>query len=217
MEIQISGQNTKLDQKFKSIVEKKITKVSYYVPSASLIRVEVKEEKNPSRASEAEKVEITISGQGSVYRSTSPGIDRYAALDEALYKLYEQLRRAHDKLLSLRNKDALKFLPLEAPSNEALEAARANVSKDIIQEMSDKYNRYDEEPLAAGSIVRSKVHKTKPMTKSQAIYNMEMLGHPFFIFINKETNRPALVYARRNWNYGVLELEIAEPNQKTNN
>ncbi|MDR3116836.1 MAG: ribosome-associated translation inhibitor RaiA [Bifidobacteriaceae bacterium] len=208
MEIQISGQHIKLDQKFKEIVEKKLAKVSYYIPQADLVRVEVKEHGNPSRASEAEKVEITISGKGSIFRSTSQSVDRYAALDEALYKLYEQLRRAHDKFLSLRNKSSVKFLKVVAPDEEDMKNAKANVSKSAIDEMDKKYNRYTEEQVAGNLVVRSKVHKTKPMTREEAIYHMEMLGHPFFIFVDKDSLRPSLVYARRNWNYGVLELEV---------
>ncbi|MDR3152415.1 MAG: ribosome-associated translation inhibitor RaiA [Bifidobacteriaceae bacterium] len=208
MEIQISGQHIKLDQKFKGIVEKKLAKVSYYIPEADLVRVEVKEQGNPSRAQEAEKVEITISGKGSIFRSVSQSSDRYSALDEALYKLYEQLRRAHDKFLTLRNKGSVKFLEVLSPNAEDIKNAKRNVSKSAIDEMDAKYNRYAEEQLAGNLIVRSKVHKTKPMSKEEAIYHMEMLGHPFFIFIDKNSLRPSLVYARRNWNYGVLELEV---------
>ncbi|MDR2799368.1 MAG: ribosome-associated translation inhibitor RaiA [Bifidobacteriaceae bacterium] len=210
MEIQISGKNTKLDQKFKETVEKKISKVDNFLPHANLVHVEVKEEKNPRRAGEAEKVEITITGQGAIHRSTANGLDRYSALDEAIYKLYEQLRRAHDKLLSLRDKSSLKFLEIVAPEDEELKAAKANVSKNVIDEMAEKYNKYDEMPLSENSVVRSKVHKTKPMSVEDAIYKMELLGHPFFIFINSETSRPAVVYSRKSWNYGVLELDIVD-------
>ncbi|MDR2748914.1 MAG: ribosome-associated translation inhibitor RaiA [Bifidobacteriaceae bacterium] len=212
MEIQISGKNTKLDQKFKETVEKKISKVPDFLPHANLVHIELKEEKNPRRAGEAEKVEITITGKGSIHRSTASGLDRYSALDEAIYKLYEQLRRAHDKLLSLRDKSSLKFLEIVAPEGEELKAAKANVSEDVIEEMAQKYNKYDEIPLSENSVVRSKVHETRPMTVEEAIYKMEMLGHPFFIFVNLETSRPAVVYSRKSWNYGVLELDVINEN-----
>jgi hypothetical protein len=57
-------------------------------------------------------------------------------------------------------------------------------------------------------VVREKVHVADPMTLDQALYEMELVGHDFFLFVDKETERPSVVYRRRGYDYGVICLDV---------
>ena len=65
-----------------------------------------------------------------------------------------------------------------------------------------------------GQVVRTKEHAAKPMSVDEALYEMELVGHDFFLFIDARTDRPSVVYRRKGWDYGVIELaEEAEANR----
>jgi hypothetical protein len=58
--------------------------------------------------------------------------------------------------------------------------------------------------------VREKIHATTPMALDQALYEMELVGHDFYLFHDKDTDQPSVVYRRRGWSYGVIHLDVSE-------
>lgn len=136
--------------------------------------------------------------------------DRYAAVDIAAGKLFERLRRMRD-----RAKDHRRRYPRDVEELEGFEEA-APVAQAVDVEAEPAHLRSAED-LKVGEareeqlgdspiIVRQKVHEAEPMSVDEALDQMEMVGHPFFLFIDKETMQPCVVYHRHGWTYGVLRL-----------
>jgi len=119
------------------------------------------------------------------------------ALDLAVDKMAAQMRRANDrKVRAHRNRPATGELPtLEPePTDEDAVPERTVASMTVTGE--------------GPPVVREKVHAARPMTLDQALYEMELVGHDFYLFVDQESQRPAVVYRRRGYDYGVIALEL---------
>ncbi len=203
MEIVTVGRHTEVTDRFRSHVEEKLAKVEQLAPRAQRVDVEVTHEKNPRLADVRERVELTVRDKGPVIRAEAAAEDRYAALDLALDKLYERLRRARDRRKDHHNNNPLPpvdvrpYVPAEPEPEEP---------KGPLAPGEESETQLGDSPV----IIRQKVHAAEPMTIDDALYEMEMVGHDFFIFVNRDTNRPSAVYRRRGWSYGVIELDVSD-------
>lgn len=204
MEIVTVGRHTEVTDRFRSHVEEKLAKVEQLAPRAQRVDVEVTHEKNPRLADVRERVELTVRDKGPVIRAEAAADDRYAALDLALDKLYERLRRARDRRKDHHSNnprppvDVRPYIPVE-PEPEPEPSGPLAPGEESETQLGDS-------PV----IIRQKVHAATPMTIDDALYEMEMVGHDFFIFVNRDTNRPSAVYRRRGWSYGVIELDVSD-------
>lgn len=205
MEIVVVGRHTEVPERFRRHVEDKLAKVTQLAPRAMRVDVEVTHEKNPRQSEVSERVELTVRGKGPVVRAEASADDPYAALDAATTKLIERLRRARD-----RKKDHHKDTPLapvdvrppqpagDEPSDDALaQAPRATADGAAVE------STWGDSPV----VIREKMHQAQPMTLDDALYEMEMVGHDFYLFIDAETALPSVAYRRRGWSYGVIRLD----------
>ena len=200
MEIVVTGRHTDVPERFRRHVEDKLAKVTQLAPRAMRVDVEVTHEKNPRQSEVSERVELTVRGKGPVVRAEASADDPYAALDAATTKLIERLRRARD-----RKKDHHKDTPLAPvdvrppqPEEEpADEPARAVAPGETVE------STWGDSPV----VIREKMHQAQPMTLDDALYEMEMVGHDFYLFIDAETALPSVAYRRRGWSYGVIRLD----------
>lgn len=203
MEIVVVGRHTDVADRFRRHVEDKLSKVTQYAPRAQRVDVEVTREKNPRQAANAERIELTVVDKGPVIRAEAAAEDRYAALDLAAAKLTERLRRARDRRKDHRNYvvDIRPELPEDlspAPEVEEEETLVEPVPGGDAVEI----------PLGDSPIIiRRKVHEAEPMSIDDAIDQMELVGHDFFLFVDATTKRPSVAYRRRGWTYGIIELE----------
>lgn len=213
MDITVVGRNAEIHPNFRAYVEEKVAKVQQFYPRAQRIDVELTHEKNPRQAETAERIELTVYGKGPIIRAEASSSDRYAAVDIASGKLYERLRRARDRAKDHRRRynkpiaeDLGGILPDEGEELTAPEQAQP--LEESLRPASDlKPGEAREEQLGDSPvIVRQKLHEAEPMTVDQALYQMELVGHPFFLFIDVETNQPCVVYHREGWTYGVIRL-----------
>lgn len=213
MEIVIVGRHAEVPERFRRHVEDKLAKVAQLAPRAQRVDVEVTHEKNPRLSEISERVELTVLGKGPVVRAEARADDPYAALDIATTKLMERLRRARD-----RRKDhhrSMTLTPVEmraAESAESAEAAEAPESAEAAGSeavtVAEQADGTLERVLGDSPIViREKIHTAQPMTVDDALYEMEMVGHDFFLFIDAETALPSVAYRRRGWSYGVIRLD----------
>lgn len=203
MEIVVVGRHTDVADRFRRHVEDKLGKVTQYAPKAQRVDVEVTREKNPRQSAHAERIELTVVDKGPVIRAEAAAEDRYAALDLATAKLTERLRRARDRRKDHRN--YVVDIPAELPPG--LEPAPLVEEEDAAVEPVPGGEAV-EIPLGDSPIViRRKVHEAEPMSIDEAIDQMELIGHDFFLFVDSTTNRPAVAYRRRGWTYGIIELE----------
>lgn len=211
MEIVVVGRHTEVAPRFRKHVEDKLSKVTQLAPYAQRVDVEVTHEPNPRQASSSERIELTVRDKGPVVRAEASASDRYAALDAATTKLLERLRRSHDRRKAKSARREGRALPAE------IEVEVETVADDGSLELagiSDTIAAPTETDVAVETqlgdspvLVRQKVHKTAPVSVEDAINEMELAGHPFYLFIEAETHQPAVVYHRHGWTYGVIRLD----------
>ncbi|GAB4083747.1 ribosome-associated translation inhibitor RaiA [Myceligenerans cantabricum] len=213
MEIVVVGRHTVVADRFRQQVEDKLSKVELLSPTAMRVDVEVTHENNPRMAEQRERVELTVRAKGPVIRAEAAADDRFGALDLAVDKLNERLRRARDRRKQHRNNnhrpnpetttpsplDDDLLTPEDTPETQvAAPAALAEPGDSVETTMGDS-------PV----VIRQKLHHAEPMTLDDAIYEMEMVGHDFYLFIDKETSRPSVLYQRKGWSFGVVQLDDA--------
>ncbi|UJP39510.1 ribosome hibernation-promoting factor, HPF/YfiA family [Cellulomonas palmilytica] len=197
MEIVVAGRRTEVSPKFRAHLTDKLAKIEQLAPRAQRIDVLVSHEVNPRQADSSERVELTVIDKGPVIRAEACADDRYAALDLALNKLLERLRRTRDRRKDHRNHTPLTPVDVRPPQEEPAEAA-PQVAADGTVEVT-----LGDSPV----VIREKTHQAQPMTIDDALYEMELVGHDFFLFVDAETAQPAVAYRRRGWSYGVIKLD----------
>ena len=199
MEIVVVGRHVEVPDRFRRHVEEKLAKVEQLAPRAQLIDVEVTHENNPRQSGVSERVELTVRGKGPVVRAEATADDPYAALDAATTKLLERLRRARD-----RRKDHHRDTPL-APVDVRPPQPQASVEPPTAPAVGGDAveSTWGDSPV----VIREKLHRAQPMTLDDALYEMEMVGHDFYLFIDAETALPSVAYRRRGWSYGVIRLD----------
>ncbi|MCK2221168.1 ribosome-associated translation inhibitor RaiA [Actinomadura sp. ATCC 31491] len=223
MDIIVKGRHTGVSDRFRDQVETKLARIERLDNKLIRVDVEVSKERNPRLAGQRERVELTIHSRGPAIRAEASADDRFAALDLALDKLEGRLRRLADRRKVHHGNhcppsvaeltSALPDIADLAPKERA-EPQPAAPSEDELLQQADKHyddKTYDdivpiemdgEGPL----IVREKFHRAEPMTIDQALLEMELVGHDFYLFRDKESGQPSVVYNRRGYNYGVLRL-----------
>ncbi|SEM79364.1 ribosome hibernation-promoting factor, HPF/YfiA family [Nonomuraea pusilla] len=219
MDIIVKGRHTGVSDRFRDHVTTKLARIERLDNKLIRVDVEVSKERNPRLADQRERVELTIHSRGPAIRAEASADDRFAALDLALDKLEGRLRRLADRRKvhhgnhcppSVAELTAtLPDLADISPQPAKVVPERAEAEQDEDELPSDRL--YDdivpiemdgEGPL----IVREKFHRAEPMTIDQALLEMELVGHDFYLFRDKESGLPSVVYARRGYNYGVLRL-----------
>lgn len=215
MEIVVTGRHTQIKQRFRDVVETKMNRVTAIAPDAQRAQIVLTHEGNPRQADTAKRVEITVIAGRTVVRAEASSTDEFSALDMALDKLTLRLRRTRDRRKDHRRGYANPVpvdLGVIAPEQEPEEleeepnnSPQAAVASDLGPGESVEVQVGDT-PI----VIRRKLHIAEPMSIDEALYEMELIGHDFFLFVNKETGRPSVVYHRHGWSYGVFEIDTPE-------
>ena len=215
MEIVITGRHTQVSQKFRDVVESKMNRVTAIAPDAQRAQIVVTHEGNPRQADTAKRVEITVVAGRTVVRAEASSSDEYSALDMALDKLTLRLRRARDRRKDHRrgyvNPVPVDLGPVETRDEEEPKEEEPNNSPQAA--VASDLGSGESVEVQVGDtpiVIRRKLHIAEPMSIDEALYEMELIGHDFFLFVNKETGRPSVVYHRHGWSYGVFEIDTAE-------
>ena len=211
MEIVVTGRHVQVSERFRRHLDEKLAKVPQLAPRVQRLDVVVTHEANKRQSKACDRVEITCHVKGPVVRAEAVADDKYGALDIAMDKLLERLRRDHDRRRVHRGR--------HVPESVAQATARLSANPPDLNGLSastaeDSEGQLDVELLGADGEspihVREKVHATMPMALDQAMYEMELVGHDFYLFHDKDTNQPSVVYRRRGWSYGVIHLDVSE-------
>ena len=216
MEINVVGRHMDVPDRFRRHLTEKLDKVTQLAPAALRVDVEISQEKNPRQAELSDRVELTVHENGAVIRSEARADDLYGALDIAYGKLLERLRRARDRRKDHRRGRvrahqgtgaSLCTMPADQEMPEPLRPAEDPAEQD--SESSQQAETYESDLAEAGSpvIIREKKHTATPMSVDDALYRMELVGHDFFLFVDAESGNPKVVYRRKGWSYGVIELD----------
>lgn len=236
MDIVVKGRNVEVPDHYRQHVAEKLHKVERYDGKIIRVDVELSHEKNPRQAGNCQRVEITCASRGPVVRAEARSGDFYSALDLAITKLDARLRRYADRRRVHRGRRAPVSVAaatsgLEVASEDLVTATIA--AQDAASEAAATsaagnggspdgrattgLRAYDEDDAGLlgqpydeadqpWHIARMKEHATEPMTVDDALFQMEMVGHDFFLFMDKESGRPSVVYRRRAYDYGVIAL-----------
>lgn len=200
MEIVVAGRHTEVSARFRAHLATKLAKVEQLAPRAQRVDVLVSHEANPRQADSSERVELTVVDRGPVIRAEACADDAYAALDLALARLLERLRRSRDRRREHRKDTTIP--PGEVLATDVLEEEPQESVRRVLDDGTVEIGIGDS-PV----VIREKVHQATPMSLDDALYEMELVGHDFFLFVDKESGRPAVAYRRHGWTYGVIQLD----------
>ncbi|GDY31288.1 ribosome hibernation-promoting factor, HPF/YfiA family [Gandjariella thermophila] len=216
MDIVVKGRNVEVPEHYRVHVQQKLARMERYDRKFIRFDVELIHEPNRRQAKSCQHVEITGKGRGPVVRAEGCASDFYSALDRAVSKLENRLRRLHDRRRVHYGRrspasvaEATALAASETPSRERAAARTAVLD---VAERTDlpevPEQRWDEgiEETMPGRVVREKEHPAKPITVDQALYQMELVGHDFYLFHDADSGRPSVVYRRRGFDYGVIRL-----------
>ncbi|MFI0237010.1 ribosome hibernation-promoting factor, HPF/YfiA family [Streptomyces sp. NPDC016845] len=211
MDIVVKGRKTEVPERFrKHVAEKlKLDKIQKLDGKVISLDVEVSKEPNPRQADRCDRVEITLRTRGPVIRAEAAASDPYAALDLATDKLDARLRKEHGKRSTRRGTkrisaaEVAEVVPGAATLNGDGSVVRDETEGDGVPTTKmGSLEVQGEGPL----VVREKTHVAAPMTLDQALYEMELVGHDFYLFVDSETKEPSVVYRRHAYDYGVIHL-----------
>lgn len=216
MDIAIVGRHTKVSEDVRKKILDKLAKIEPLAPRATRAEVHVVHERNPRLSSDRERIEITLYDHG-VIRVEAAAEDRLVALDSAVTRLTERLRRQHErKAHRHQNTPPLHAVPLADFDSAGAAAAQDEASDGQVASVESwegaPAGNTREVPIDGTPIViRSKTHEGAPMSVADAIDQMELVGHDFFLFHDTESGLASAVYRRRGWTYGVIHLESVAP------
>jgi len=203
MEVVVTARNCEVSDRYRAHVAEKLSRLEKHDHRIIRMHVEVDCEPNPRQHKGAVRIELTAFSKGPVVRAEACAEDKMGALDLAVDKMAAQMRRAADRRRVHRGRrkpvsvgQALADVPLD-------EGVATEVEEAPIEHQIGPITVTGEGPL----VVREKVHTATPMTLDQALYEMELVGHDFYLYVDKDSGRPSVVYRRRGYDYGVIALE----------
>jgi ribosomal subunit interface protein len=231
VDIIFKGRRTDVQERFRRHASAKLGKIERLDSRANRIDVEVSTERNPRQSDRRERVELTIRSRGPVIRAEAAADDRYAALDRAVAKLEARLRRLGDRRkdrhsaspaergTALRPGPAADGQPVSAGQGSGAAGGR-RAGRVSGPEPAPDGPPDPQPPGAAGAddvipiqmegdgpvVVREKFHAATPMSIDQALLEMELVGHDFYLFRDDACGHPSVVYRRHGYQYGLIRL-----------
>jgi ribosomal subunit interface protein len=203
MDVVVNARHCEVSDRFRSHVEEKLARLEKHDHRIIRVQVEVEKERNPRQHDRAVRVELTALSKGPVIRAEAAAEDKMGALDLAVDKMAAQMRRAADR----RRVHHGRHTPVsvgEALADVATPEASTDDDGVVIERQVGPITVTGDGPL----VVREKSHPASPMTLDQALYEMELVGHDFYLFVDKDNERPAVVYRRKGYDYGVISLDV---------
>ncbi|MDQ1539688.1 MAG: hypothetical protein QOH29_414 [Actinomycetota bacterium] len=208
MDIVVTGRHIDVPARLREHAEEKLAKVAKLSPKAIRIDVEVSRERNPRMAEICDRVELTCISRGPVIRAEAAAPEMLEAFDLAWTKLESRLRRAADRRRVHRGvRTPTSVASATAGLSPPPDAVGSSTSAGGSTGAADDDDRYPIGEPEGPMLVREKLHTASPMTLDQALYEMELVGHAFFLFADKDSGLPSVVYRRRAYDYGVIRID----------
>jgi ribosomal subunit interface protein len=204
VEIVVKGRHTEVPDRFRQHAQSKLARVVKLDPKCFRLDAELSRERNPRLAGASDRIELTCYSRGPVIRAEAAAADPYAALDMASAKLEERLRRAADRRAARHSPHAHRVAG-PPPAGSVVPPVPAPVA-----DAAAGAGRLDGQPAdttaAEELVVRDKTHHAVPMTLDEALHQMELVGHDFYLYSDARSGLPSVVYRRRGYAYGVIRL-----------
>jgi ribosomal subunit interface protein len=202
IELVVRGRNVEVPEHFRQLVIDKLSRVERYDHKISRTDVELTHENNPRQTGSCQHIEVTCRTRGPVVRAEACAADFYKALDLVVDKLERRLRHAADRRrVHHGRRTPVSVAVATATTAEPLGGEEALAQTLVLPERDEA--DLDTRP---GQIVREKEHTAKPMTVDQALFEMELVGHDFFLFADVDSGKPSVVYRRHAYDYGLIRL-----------
>jgi ribosomal subunit interface protein len=199
-EVVFKGRNVEIPDHFRTYVSQKLARAERFDRTIYLFDVELNHERNRRQRKSCQRVEITARGRGPVVRGEACADSFYAALESAVVKLESRLRRGKDR----RKVHYGDKTPVSVAEATALVPPPEKVFNAEPADPHDHDGKVpDHEP---GRVVRTKEHQATPMSVDDALYEMELVGHDFFLFYDKQSERPSVVYRLHAYDYCLIRL-----------
>lgn len=223
MNIGITGRNCDATTRFQEMASDKLAKLERFDHKLMGVDVVVTKETNRRQADQAYRVELTVRSKGPVIRAEAAAADRFAALDVAVDKLCTRMRKVADRRQDARsggrNPRSVAAATAELPTDVGSGSSQGNPSDPAVDTASDPASDPASGPVSdpAGPlhvdgegplVVREKTHDAAPMTLGQALYEMELVGHDFYLYVDVDSRQPSVVYRRKGFDYGVIHLNV---------
>ncbi|GAB2574155.1 ribosome hibernation-promoting factor, HPF/YfiA family [Microlunatus antarcticus] len=205
MDVVVKSRHCSVADEFRALVEEKLARLEKLDDRVIRVEVEVTEEPNRRQHDQALCVEITLRSKGPVVRAEAASTDKVAAFDMALDRIMAQLRKAADRKKVHRGQHAPQSLRVATPPDLGAATPAASEDETDTRVVAGMQVQGDG-PL----VVREKTHAAGPMTLDQALLEMELVGHDFFLFVDAEHALPSVVYRRHGYDYGVIRLETTD-------
>lgn len=184
MDVVIRGKNVKVSEPLREAAQEHIAKLDRYANGFARAEVDFSEERNP-RIAENQRCEVLVHVKGHLLKAHASATEPFAALYAVCDKVEHQVKRLKDKRVDRTHPRRIRTQRVEVPQ-------------------FGEDDGPDEEPQAA-RIVKTKEFTIKPMTAEEAVLQMDLLGHDFFLFTSSETGRAAVLYRRNDGNFGLIE------------
>jgi putative sigma-54 modulation protein len=178
MQLIIKGKNMQVTDPLREYVTRKLGKLDRFLPNLDEVRVELSVASAKSNK-DRQVVQVTMRSNSTILRAEERSVDMLAAIDAVRDKLQRQIKRYKEKPVRMRERAQVAARAAEAAPEQT-----------------------------PPRVVRTKQFTVQPMTPDEAIEQMELLGHDFFVFYNAEEDAMGVLYRRRDGNYGILQPEL---------
>jgi ribosomal subunit interface protein len=205
MDVLITGRHCQIPDDFRTRAEDKIASITKLKDRVIRVEVQVSTHGSRRQPEQSTQVEITLRGRGPVVRAEAAADDKTVAFDRAFERLMAQLRRASDRRKAHRGLRGQMVAPEDLAPVDYESAPQPEVRNIAGLEV------VGDGPL----VVREKHFGAVPLTLAQALDEMELVGHDFFIYVDAETGAPSAVYRRRAYDYGVIHLTMEDRGEAT--
>ena len=214
VEIVVRGRNVEVPEHFRTHVGERLRRIERYDHKLIRIDVELLHERNPRQSDSCQRIELTCKSRGPAVRSEACASDFYAALDQACTRLENRFRRSADRRRVHHGRHtptsvatataAVAAAGYEVPTGPLAEAITNGRDGHPGGEAAEQSVLVEEN--LPGRIVREKQHSAEPMSMEQALFEMELVGHDFYLFADAASGAPSVVYRRKGYDYGVIRL-----------
>jgi len=216
VEIVVRGRNVEVPEHFRTHVGERLARIERYDHKLIRIDVELLHERNPRQSDSCQRIELTCKSRGPAVRSEACASDFYSALDQACTRLENRFRRSADR----RRVHHGRHTPTSVAAATAAVAAQGyevpvgSLAEAMSNDGDDQATRAEQvarqsvlvDDHLPGRIVREKQHPAEPMSMDQALFEMELVGHDFYLFADEASGAPSVVYRRKGYDYGVIRL-----------
>ncbi len=207
MELRISAKNLKVSERFRDYVSEKSGKVEQFSHRPQELNIKVTRYEHSRTAGPEDQVELTVYEPGHVVRAEARAEDKFAAFDIAFGKLLERLRRYADKQKVHRGGNHRRIGTSELAATDFADLDVTPVDHNLLTGEIPIIDLQDQEQEPVNKLlIRSKEFEKVPMNREDAVGHMELVGHDFYLYHDVDSDKPAVVYRRHGYSYGVITL-----------